>query len=107
MECKIRGNPRPKVIWRRDGQIVEHCDKYEPYHMEDGTVMLVVNKPKMIDAGRYYMIVKNRVKTVEILHELDYEMVVPEDARRIFDEPKRHKHWGDIILENEVHPRKC
>lgn len=104
MECRVRGNPRPRAWWRRDGQLVQHSDKYEPYFFDDGTVMLVVNQPKMIDAGKYYLFIKNKVDTLEIVHELDYELVVPEDTRRIYDEHKKQKHWGDIIVENEVHP---
>lgn len=97
LECKIRANPRPRCRWQRDGLFVDHCDKYEPYFMEDGTVMLVVNNPKMIDSGRYLLVVENRVKRVETWHEVHFE---PK-----YEEKKRIK-YDDVIIENEVHPRK-
>uniref|UniRef100_A0A336MAS9 CSON014485 protein n=1 Tax=Culicoides sonorensis TaxID=179676 RepID=A0A336MAS9_CULSO len=96
LECKIRANPRPRCRWQRDGLFVDHSDKYEPYFMEDGTVMLVVNNPKMIDSGRYLLVVENRVKRVEVWHEVHFE---PK-----YEEKKRIK-YDDVIIENEVHPR--
>ncbi|XP_063700566.1 LOW QUALITY PROTEIN: muscle M-line assembly protein unc-89-like [Culicoides brevitarsis] len=96
IECKIRANPRPRCRWQRDGLFVDHCDKYEPYFMEDGTVMLVVNNPKMIDSGRYLLVVENSVKRVEMWHEVHYEPKYEE---------KRKPKYDDVIIENEVHPR--
>lgn len=73
--------------------------------MEDGTVMLVVNQPRLIDSGRYIMFVRNRVGNVELTYILDYEQVVPAkvEEERLF---KKKKHWDEIVVENEVHPRK-
>lgn len=73
--------------------------------MEDGTVMFVVNNPRLIDSGRYLLNIKNRAGVIDMTYILNYEEVVPPEVeqKRL---QKKKTHWEHPIVENIVHPRK-
>lgn len=75
---------------------VEFGDKYEYYHKDDGTCTLVVNRPRMIDSGKYIIIAKNSAGELELSHELEFE------GRRDIQKPKK---IYTIEIENETKPR--
>lgn len=92
----FQGSPKPRVKWIRDGLAVEFGDKYEYYHKDDGTCQLVVNRPRMIDSGKYIIIAKNHAGELELTHDLEFEGVR--------DVEKRKKIYT-IEIENETKPR--
>ncbi|XP_063702942.1 muscle M-line assembly protein unc-89-like [Culicoides brevitarsis] len=96
IECKITGSPKPRIKWIRDGLTVEFADKYEYYYKDDGTCTLVVNRPRMIDSGKYILIAKNSAGELELTHEMVFEG---------YQELAKPKKIYTIEIENETKPR--
>ncbi|XP_052561919.1 contactin-5-like [Culex pipiens pallens] len=74
LEARVRGNPVPTFTWIWDGIFIHHStEKYEifnQHYYELGTKIttatLIINNPQMKDSGKYTLIAKNDVKSVEI-----------------------------------------
>lgn len=100
IEIRLRGNPKPTIQWIRDGLPIDQWAQYQKYQMlneETNNVMsckLIITSPNQYrDNGKYIMIAKNRLKTVEFLHILEWEPKKPEPKRKRMDE---------IFVVNEV-----
>jgi hypothetical protein len=46
------GRPLPRVIWSKDGEVLENSDKYE-VSVDSNAALMIVNQPEKTDAGVY------------------------------------------------------
>ncbi|XP_055633412.1 muscle M-line assembly protein unc-89-like [Toxorhynchites rutilus septentrionalis] len=101
LETRVRGNPIPTFTWIYDGVFIHHStDKYEIYNQhyyELGTnittAKLIINNPQLRDSGKYTLIAKNEIQTVEVSHRLKVGL-------RTMDYKK--KRMDDIVVENQA-----
>lgn len=100
IEVRIRGSPKPKISWIRDGLPIDPWVQYQKYQVKHDDVnniytqqLIITNPNPYRDNGKYGIIAENRAGTLELVHILDFE------GRKI--EPKR-KRMDDIFIVNEV-----
>lgn len=101
LETRVRGNPVPSFTWICDGVFIHHSsDKYEIFNQhfyEMGTKIttatLIINDPQMKDSGKYTLIAKNDVQSVEI------SKLVKIGLRSEFHKKKR---MDDVIIQNDA-----
>jgi hypothetical protein len=96
---RIRGKPKPKLTWIRDGLPIDPWVQYEKYQIKHEDVndihieYLIINNPNQYrDCGRYKIIAENRVKCVELVHVLEFE---PKKF------PPKAPRMDEIIVINE------
>uniref|UniRef100_A0A1I7TK31 Ig-like domain-containing protein n=1 Tax=Caenorhabditis tropicalis TaxID=1561998 RepID=A0A1I7TK31_9PELO len=53
LKCKVKGEPRPKIKWTKEGKEVEMSARVRSEHKEDGTVTLTFDNVTQSDAGEY------------------------------------------------------
>lgn len=80
IEVRIRGKPKPTLKWIRDGLPIDPWVQYEKYQIKHEDVndihteYLIISNPNQYrDTGRYKIIVENAVKSMELVHILEFE----------------------------------
>lgn len=68
LECRVRGEPMPKINWVKDSFDVDIGEKIQQIDHDDGTCELIINNPKVSDSGKYVCQAENKLKRVEIAH---------------------------------------
>lgn len=54
LECKVSGNPKPKVYWQKDNTLLpEECKKFKYVNLQDGVTQLIIQNPVKDDTGLY------------------------------------------------------
>ncbi|XP_043286606.1 titin homolog isoform X2 [Venturia canescens] len=53
LECRVRGQPSPKITWLKDGQVLEIVDRYQQCDLGDGICRLKISRPDFYDGGLY------------------------------------------------------
>lgn len=101
LETRVRGNPVPTFTWICDGVFIHHStDKYEifnQHYYELGTKItaatLIINDPQMKDSGKYTLIAKNDVQSVEIFKQVKIG---------IRSEAHKKKRMDEVVIENDA-----
>lgn len=77
LEVHVRGYPRPKLVWNKDGLDIEDGDeKYFATRHPDGVYRLNIYDPMIRDSGRYGCSAINEAGVVDLKH---YLKVKPRD----------------------------
>ncbi|NP_001343717.1 Muscle M-line assembly protein unc-89 [Caenorhabditis elegans] len=53
LKCKVKGEPRPKIKWTKEGKEVEMSARVRAEHKDDGTLTLTFDNVTQADAGEY------------------------------------------------------
>lgn len=54
LECKVSGNPKPKIYWQKDNTLLpEDGIKYKYIDLQDGVRQLIIQNPIKDDTGLY------------------------------------------------------
>uniref|UniRef100_A0A8R1DN92 Ig-like domain-containing protein n=1 Tax=Caenorhabditis japonica TaxID=281687 RepID=A0A8R1DN92_CAEJA len=53
LKCKVKGEPRTKIRWTKEGKEVEMSARVRAEHKEDGTLTLTFDNVTQSDAGEY------------------------------------------------------
>ncbi|CAL2029366.1 unnamed protein product [Caenorhabditis brenneri] len=53
LKCKVKGEPRPKIKWTKEGKEVEMSARVRAEHKDDGTLTLTFDNVTQSDAGEY------------------------------------------------------
>lgn len=71
LEVHVRGYPRPKLFWNKDGlEVEEGDDKYFTTRHPDGVYRLNIHDPLIKDSGRYGCTAMNEAGTELLKHYL-------------------------------------
>ena len=72
LECKISGNPKPKVHWQKDNSLLpEESNKYECIELSDGVWRLIIKNPEKNDTGLYTCYAESESGQMKISKFLD------------------------------------
>ncbi|EYB87861.1 hypothetical protein Y032_0256g374 [Ancylostoma ceylanicum] len=63
LKCKVKGEPRPKIKWTKEGKEVEMSTRIRTEFKEDGTLTLTINEVTQQDAGEYRCMAENELGT--------------------------------------------
>lgn len=77
LSCVVRGEPRPKVLWSKDGLPCKKGEKYEINRLKNGTCELIVNKVTQHDMGRYICKAENRAGKRDSQHTVNVRLPDP------------------------------
>ncbi|CAD6189828.1 unnamed protein product [Caenorhabditis auriculariae] len=53
LRCKVKGEPRPKIRWVKEGKEVEMSARVRAEHKDDGTLTLTIDDVTQAEAGEY------------------------------------------------------
>lgn len=62
MECKVKADPKPDIIWYRNGQIIQESSKIKMFMEQRGDqyyIKLELIDPQLEDSGLYKCNIKN------------------------------------------------
>lgn len=68
IDCKVRGNPRPKITWTKDNVPIEIDERTQQCETSEGVCELIINDPKPTDSGVYECTATNKVDSVALNH---------------------------------------
>lgn len=77
LSCVVRGEPRPKVLWSKDGLPCKKGEKYEIARLINGTCELIVNNVTQRDMGRYICKAENRAGKRDSQHTVNVRLPDP------------------------------
>lgn len=77
LNCVVRGEPRPKVLWSKDGLPCKKGEKYEIVRLINGTCELTVNNVTQRDMGRYICKAENRAGKRDSQHTVNVRLPDP------------------------------
>uniref|UniRef100_A0A182UXM4 Ig-like domain-containing protein n=1 Tax=Anopheles merus TaxID=30066 RepID=A0A182UXM4_ANOME len=105
LEIRVRGNPVPTFRWMYDGiPILQSNAKYEIFNQhyyenrtKITTVQLIINDPQLRDSGKYTLIAKNDVKSVEMSRQVSIPLRFDQRVQT-----HKHKRMDDVVVENEA-----
>ena len=64
MECKVKADPKPDILWTRDGEIVKENNKIKMSMEERGDIYYIkleLIDPQLEDSGLYKCNIKNNL----------------------------------------------
>ena len=53
LKCRVKGEPRPKIKWTKDGKEVEMTTRIKTEFKDDGYITLTFTGTEQKDAGEY------------------------------------------------------
>lgn len=72
MECHVRGDPRPRVMWMKEGAPLMG-DRFKQVDLADGICQLIIGLPMRTDTGAYACIAENKVKREQTAQFIEFE----------------------------------
>ena len=76
MKVKVEGNPKPTLVWSKDGKTLKPGDHLHIHTVED-THTLTISRPTEADQGTYKCTATNKSGTATRTFEVDVEAVMP------------------------------
>ncbi|XP_039287324.1 LOW QUALITY PROTEIN: muscle M-line assembly protein unc-89 [Nilaparvata lugens] len=73
LECKVQGQPRPTITWRKDDKALPARGRYQQSDSIDGTCRLVISGPEPQDSGVYTCHAENAVWNEQISDVVTFE----------------------------------
>nr|XP_043067008.1 muscle M-line assembly protein unc-89 isoform X2 [Drosophila bipectinata] len=73
LDCRVRGQPRPDIVWMKGNEILESNEKYKLTDQADGYAKLVINNPTEKDSGVYSCVARNEGAENKISHQVDFK----------------------------------
>lgn len=73
LECRVRGQPRPVISWKKDGDFIVSDDKYQQLDQADGTCKLIISNPEERDSGNYVCSAENSLFCDKISHNVVFD----------------------------------
>ncbi|XP_058062873.1 obscurin [Anopheles bellator] len=61
LEMKVRGYPKPEIVWRHEGTIIEPGGRYKFLYEDAESVSLVIKDVQASDAGAYSIVAQNEL----------------------------------------------
>lgn len=53
LECRVRGQPTPRISWFRDGVTLSGSGRHQTSQNDEGICKLIINGPDRVDTGLY------------------------------------------------------
>lgn len=72
IDCKVRGNPRPTIVWNKDNLPIEFDERTQQIEHGDGVCELIINKPTTKDSGNYSCEAVNTLGTQKQTHQVQF-----------------------------------
>ncbi|ETN83967.1 hypothetical protein NECAME_07120, partial [Necator americanus] len=61
LKCKVKGEPRPKIKWTKEGKEVEMLTRIRTEYKDDGTLTMTIDEVTQQDAGEYRCYAENEL----------------------------------------------
>lgn len=65
MDCKVKANPKPSIVWTHAGQVVKESSKISLSVVQESSdiyyIKLILNDPGADDSGLYKCNIKNNL----------------------------------------------
>lgn len=110
MECKVKANPKPTIVWTRDGQILKETDRLKITMSQNGDIYdikLTLAEPELADSGLYRCNIKNDLGELNANLTLNIEIVpVIKDKPKIIKIVKKRTVVIECIVCSKFEP-KC
>lgn len=72
IDCKVRGNPRPTIIWHKNDEPIEFDERIQQIENTEGNCELIINKPTTADSGQYSCTATNSLGTLKNTHTVEF-----------------------------------
>lgn len=110
MECKVKANPKPTIVWTRDGQILKETNRLKVIMTQDGDIYdikLTLAEPELADSGLYRCNIKNDLGELNANLTLNIEIVpVIKDKPKIIKIVKKKTVVIECVVCSKFEP-KC
>lgn len=110
MECKVKANPKPTIVWTREGQILKETDRLKitmSYEGDIYDIKLTLAEPELADSGLYRCNIKNDLGELNANLTLNIEIVpVIKDKPKIIKIVKKKTVIIECIVCSKFEP-KC
>lgn len=75
LECRVRGEPKPTIVWTKDDRPVvdEDDDRIEQLDEADGYCKLIIRSPSEADNGTYACVATNELNVDRTVHNVLFD----------------------------------
>ncbi|CAH1967619.1 unnamed protein product [Acanthoscelides obtectus] len=63
LELQVKGYPKPNVIWKHEGKVIESSQKHKILYEDEETMSLIIKDVESSDAGKYTVHAENELGT--------------------------------------------
>lgn len=91
LDCHIRGEPKPKIQWLRQGLFLNNDEKHLIRNHEDGTTELIIICPDRWDSGKYQLRIKNIHGKLQTEHILNFKNSIDDFVAEYLQTDVKHK----------------
>lgn len=110
MECKVKANPKPTIVWTRDGQVLKETNRLKVIMTQNGDIYdikLTLAEPDLADSGLYRCNIKNDLGELNANLTLNIEIVpVIKDKPKIIKIVKKKTVVIECVVCSKFEP-KC
>ncbi|XP_058829179.1 obscurin isoform X2 [Topomyia yanbarensis] len=106
LEMKVHGYPKPELVWRHEGTIIEPGDRFKFLYEDAESVSLVIRDVQPSDAGAYSIVAQNELGEdstfINLIVKCPPKIVKPHDMSAMVGEHYKMSIEVDAIPEATV-----
>lgn len=105
LECRVRGEPKPKITWIKDGIELKSGEKYRQHDQSDGYCKLIINEPTSADSGAYTCQAENSIHTEKIVHSVEFvgkDQFIQERVHGFYHRDPNKPHFSNLLTDHSV-----
>ncbi|XP_058464862.1 obscurin isoform X3 [Malaya genurostris] len=106
LELKVHGYPKPELVWRHEGTIIEATDRFKFLYEDAESVSLVIRNVQPSDGGAYSIVAQNELGEdstfINLIVKCPPKIVKPHDMSAMVGEHYKMSIEVDAIPEATV-----
>ncbi|CAH1967601.1 unnamed protein product [Acanthoscelides obtectus] len=97
LELQVKGYPKPNVIWKHEGKVIESSQKHKILYEDEETMSLIIKDVESSDAGKYTVHAENELGTDSA--EMNLTVKAPPKIKTKMEDVNVH---ADLLLKQEI-----
>jgi len=105
LECRVRGQPTPKITWYKDSEEIITGEKYRQWNQYDGRCNLIINNPTNADNGVYICKAQNSANMEQVQHTVEFtnkDQSILERTHGFFHRDPNKPHFTSPLVDQQV-----
>ncbi|VEN40588.1 unnamed protein product [Callosobruchus maculatus] len=97
LELQVKGYPKPNVVWKHEGKVIEASQKHKILYEDEESMSLIIKNVESSDAGKYTVHAENELGTDSA--EMNLTVKAPPKIKTKMEDVNVH---ADLLLRQEI-----
>nr|CAH7742459.1 unnamed protein product [Callosobruchus chinensis] len=97
LELQVKGYPKPNVVWKHEGKVIEASQKHKILYEDEESMSLIIKNVESSDAGKYTVHAENELGTDST--EMNLTVKAPPKIKTKMEDVNVH---ADLLLRQEI-----